>query len=72
MSEQEFNNGHIIEGLDRVNTIQTMIEELLKDHPAIKKADCGNAVDEVQSALYDIYKTVGCLEEIKDGSTRSK
>ena len=35
MNDQEFNEGHIQEALDRTNIVVGLIEDILVDHPGI-------------------------------------
>ena len=62
-NKQEFNDGHIIEGLDRLNTIIMMIHELLIDHPAILKADVEGDAHQAIGILLCAYQKVGELED---------
>ena len=63
MSDKEFNEGHIVEGVDRIHTIIVMIEELLIDHPAIVKAGVSHDILEAQEILTTAYQKVGMLDE---------
>ena len=60
----EFNEGHIIEGLDRLHVINEMIDSFLIDHPAIVKAECGDKIAQAQELLYDSYQDVAGLEDL--------
>lgn len=57
----EFNHGHILEALDRVHTIETMMNALLVDHPAIIKCDADNDVKKVMLELGELYQKIGNL-----------
>ncbi len=59
----DFNSGYIVEGVDRCHTIMTMIDELLSEHPAIKKAKMEESLDEAFTILFNIYQAVGALED---------
>lgn len=64
MSEQqEFNDGHIIEGLDRLNSLMVMSHELLENHPAIIKAGLQDRLSKLQASIMDMYQAIGQLEE---------
>ena len=58
----KFNEGHIVEGLDRLNTVMVMLH-MLDGHPAIVKAGLVDNVNEVQERLMDMYQQVGNIEE---------
>lgn len=58
-----FNEGHILEGADRCNTILIMIEELLSEHPAIVKAKLQNKVFKASDLIMDCYQEIWRLEE---------
>lgn len=60
---QEFNEGHIIEGLDRLHVITTMLHEFLTDHPAIIKAGVQGDVHQAAGILLVAYQKVGELDE---------
>ncbi len=63
MSEQEFNSGHIIEALDRLDLVIDLIDKRILHHPAIKKADLYDSIDDVAQKLGDAYQVVGSLED---------
>jgi hypothetical protein len=58
MSGQEFNEGHVAEAIDRCHVIMTMIDELLRDHPAIEKSDLGREVERASEEVMNIYQTL--------------
>ena len=60
----EYNEGHIIEGLDRLHVITEMIDSILIDHPAIVKAECVDKISQAQKLLYDSYQGVAGLKEL--------
>ena len=62
-NKQEFNDGHIIEALNRLNTITMMIHKLLIDHPAILKADVQKDAHQAAGILLRAYQKVGELED---------
>lgn len=62
-NEQEFNEGHIIEGLDRLHVVTTMLHEFLADHPGIIKAGVQNDVHLAADILLAAYQKVGELDE---------
>lgn len=59
MSDQEFNKGHMLEGVDRINTVVGLIEELLINHPAILKTGVNDDIIKAQSILSEAYQKVG-------------
>lgn len=61
-STHQFNDGHITEGLDRCNTIMIMIEELLREHPSVLKANVSSDVDTASKAIMKAYQKIGELE----------
>lgn len=62
MSDQEFNEGHISEAMDRVNIIIVMINELLDNHPAILKTNLQNDIDMAANRLCEVYQKLGSYE----------
>lgn len=61
-NKSDFNEGHIVEALDRCNTLLTLIDELLYMHPAIIKAGCNDRVESLAEELADIYTEIGNLK----------
>lgn len=59
----EWNDGYILEGLDRCYTIQIMLDELLVDHPSVTKVSGKYLVENVQSIIGDLYQRIGALDE---------
>ncbi len=62
-NKQEFNEGHIIEGLDRLHVITTMLHEFLADHPAILKAGLQGDVHQAAGILLLAYDKVAKLDD---------
>jgi len=60
---QEFNDGHILEGMDRCHTIQILLEELLEGHPAVIKAEMQRQVVVAQDAVMYVYEAIRQLED---------
>lgn len=58
---QEFNEGHITEGLDRCNTIMLLIDELLVEHPAVLRVKSGEDLQTAFNIIMDIYQEIGGL-----------
>ena len=58
---QEFNDGHIIEGMDRCNTIMVMLHELLHEHPAVIKADTSEDISAAAAFIMKAYQKIGAL-----------
>lgn len=46
-----WNDGYYLEGVDRVHTIRVMIEELLDNHPSIKRLQLSDELEDVQKIL---------------------
>ena len=62
MSDQEFNEGHIPEAMDRLHIILGMIDDLLIDHPGIVKAEVSEKVQKASYILSAVYQKVGNYE----------
>lgn len=62
-SVQEFNEGHVMEGCDRLHIITSMIDDHLSEHPAIVKAGAQDEINEVMTILSDVYQKVGELND---------
>jgi hypothetical protein len=60
---QKFNQGHIIEGLDRCHIIMMMMEDLLMQHPAVLKADCSNKIAHANLLMMEAYQQIGALDD---------
>ena len=60
---QPFNEGHILEGMDRGNTILVMINELLDQHPAVVKVDGDHEIDVAYTAIFNLIQRIGELED---------
>jgi len=60
---QDFNDGHIIEGLDRCHTIMVMIDELLSGHPSVTKAVQEEEVTKAIKVIFDMYQKIGELDD---------
>lgn len=63
---QPFNDGHIVEGLDRCHTLMTMLDQLLDQHPAIIKAGAQDEVSEALQLIMDAYQKIGELDDALD------
>lgn len=63
---------HYHELLDRTNTINIMIDQLLVDHPAVVVSkDTAAAVDSLISVAADLYQLVGRVcSELDDKETK--
>ena len=59
---QEFNEGHIVEGLDRCHTVMLLINELLVNHPAVTKTDNETKLEEACASVMEIYQDIGSIE----------
>lgn len=51
----DWNDGYYLEGADRVHTLQVMIEELLDNHPSIKRLQLDKDLEEVRKILGGMY-----------------
>lgn len=58
---QQFNEGYIVEGLDRCHTIMVMIEELLSEHPSVDKAKVEYKIARASSLIGEAYQAIGQL-----------
>ena len=58
----EWNDGYIVEGCDRVHLITNMLEDCLKEHPAIVKAKCVSKIEDCIKVLNQCYQDVGRLD----------
>ena len=55
-----WNNGYYIEGLDRCNTILTLIEELLVDHPSTEKVPgIASKIEQASDLIMSVYQDIG-------------
>jgi len=61
MSE-EWNDGYIIEGLDRLHIITCNLDEHIKDHPAVVKAEQRKNIKKAIKLLMKAYQAVGNLD----------
>ena len=60
---QEFNNGHIVEGCDRCNTIMIMLDQLMDEHPAVNKVGGKDLVTDAHNAMFKLYQRIGALDD---------
>ena len=60
--ENEFNDGHIVEGFDRCHTIMLLIDELLRDHPAVLKVDGNCHQEKAIEEIMKLYQKIGNLD----------
>ena len=60
--EVEWNDGHILEGLDRCHTLLVLIDQLLNEHPAIIKAGMEENLSKAEEMIVDIYQEIGRLD----------
>lgn len=59
----DFNEGHIVEGLDRCHIIMSMIEDHLVEHPAVLKANVNTKILKAQALIMDAYQYIGALDD---------
>lgn len=62
-NEPAWNDGYILEGLDRTHNLLCNVDEWLYDHPAILKAGMNDKVKEVVETLMEVYQAVGRLDD---------
>lgn len=60
---QPYNAGHQIEGLDRCNTIMVMLEQLLREHPAVVRAGGQPLIKQAYSAIWTLYQNIGQIDD---------
>jgi hypothetical protein len=63
MSIADWNEGYIIEALDRLHIISSNLDEYLKDHPAIVKAEQRKNIKKALKLLMKAYQAVGSLDQ---------
>lgn len=54
--EQEYNSGHDIELLDRIHTVQILLDSLLMDHVAAKKYGVNGDLHKISNELMKAYQ----------------
>lgn len=60
MAEQQpLNDGHWAEALDRVHTMQIMLNELLADHPAIIAIEANSLIHQQLKSFNALYQILG-------------
>lgn len=59
----DWNDGYITEGCDRLHIIEGMMLEYLDGHPAIVKSEASEKINEARNLLHEAYQMVGALEE---------
>lgn len=59
----EWNDGYILEGMDRCHTIMLMIEELLSGHPSVVKTKNQWNIDNASKMIMSVYQDIGSLRE---------
>ena len=59
----EFNDGHILEGCDRLHVAMSTISAHIDDHPAIVKAGAQSDIEQALASLMEAYQKVGSLSE---------
>ena len=58
----KFNKGHILEAGDRLHTMIILSEQLLRNHPALKKAKLNKRFKKVIKKLNNMYQKVWQLK----------
>jgi len=61
-SEIEWNDGYILEGMDRCHSVMVMIGELLDEHPAIVRSGVQEKLESATDLIMDCYQTIGQLD----------
>lgn len=70
---EDINDGHYVEMLDRLNTVNIMIDQLLFDHPVpINYPEVQKLVKEAQSKLVNAYLLVGSIDAKRNESVLTK
>lgn len=59
----EWNDGYILEGMDRCHTIMLLLDQLLDSHPSVIKAGQEIQLEVVSEVVMEIYQAIGRLEE---------
>lgn len=59
---QEFNKGHIVEGLQTCHIIMGLLDEHLSEHPAVLLAGKAKEVDEAIDKIMEVYQSIGRLD----------
>ena len=63
--ENDWDDGYIIEGSDRLHIAMQAISEHISEHPAIVKAGCREEIDTALGYLIAAYQKVGALDDCK-------
>jgi len=63
MVDDDWNDGYILEGLDRLHIVMCNLSDHLVEHPAIVKAGVSDVVSQALELLGDAYQTVGGLDD---------
>jgi len=58
----DWNDGYIVEGCDRLHVVECIIEQHIISHPAIIKAGAKAKIDAAQTLLTEAYQMVGALD----------
>lgn len=66
--EIEWNDGYILEGMDRCHTIMVMIGELLDQHPAVLKSDKEVQLEMATDLIMDVYQGIGRIDKQEEFS----
>ena len=61
--EVEWNDGFILEAMDRLHVVQCNIGDHILEHPAIKKADVEDHIQQALDHLMAAYQLVSNIEE---------
>lgn len=64
LNAQEYNNGHLVEGLQTCHIIMGIIDGELTDHPAVIKANMQREVEEAIDKVMKVYQAIGRLDEV--------
>lgn len=59
---EDCNDGHLVEGLDRLHIVMCLIDDHVVDHPAIKKAGVAHNIESALDLIMDAYQAVGRVE----------
>ena len=59
----DWNDGYYLEGMDRCHTIMTMMDQLLREHPSIKRVGLDDKFDSAFDLIYEMYQAIGIYED---------
>ncbi|MBL4753819.1 MAG: hypothetical protein JKY52_09545 [Flavobacteriales bacterium] len=63
VKDEDWNDGYILEGLDRLHIVMCNLSDHLIEHPAIVKAEASDVISHAIELLGTVYQTVGSLDD---------